>query len=266
MAPIPAPNLESSAPKRMKALAAAMHASGFRRGAVSLGRAARRAGAMPSEARGVGILLAAACLFSPAAPPPAPARPRIGKHRDDPAVQLPSLEWVPPPKPDHTPAGCVAWLLSARLDCPPEAPLSVRELISRARLADGQSARKVLIDHGIKITPFPQREAGPACLVISNVGPALEIVFRDTPWSVRRWAAALRTLPGAIVPRDPVAMRFGFKPRVVVIPLNCIMGEDDPGWLSLPRPLSNTKTSACDTNPVPPSHHLSHRNRLISFR
>jgi hypothetical protein len=236
MAVTRAPNVEISSPDRMKALAAAMHASGFKRGAVNLGHAARRAGAMPAEARCVGILLAAACLFSPAAPPPAPARPRIGKHRGDAAVPLPLLEWVPTPKPDHTPAGCVAWLLSARLDCPPEAPLSVRELISRARLADGQSARKVLIDHGIKITSFPQREAGPACLVISNVGPALEIVFRDTPWSVRRWAAALRTLPGAIVPRDPVAIRFGFKPRVVVIPLNCIMGEDDPGLAQPPAP------------------------------
>ena len=123
------------------------------------------------------------------------------------------------PNSDPSPAGCLAHLLSACLDCPNEPPVSVRDLITRARQSYDQPAQRILIEHGIKIAGFPQREAGPLYLYIANVNPWLEDIFRETPWSRRRWSTALRTLPGAKVPRNPVALRSGVKPRVVIIPL-----------------------------------------------
>ena len=110
-------------------------------------------------------------------------------------------------------------------------------LIARALGSDAVDrdvARTRLINNGMKLARFPARADGPECLLVARSHPALAKAFTGTLWAGGRWADDMKHLPGACVPLDPVSFRKGVKPRCVVIPLDCLPGEDDePGD---PRP------------------------------
>lgn len=102
-------------------------------------------------------------------------------------------------------------------------------LIDRARGPDEAGVRNLLIDHGLKLAPWPHRGGGPPCLLVANAHPRLERIFANTLWANGRWNEDLRRLPGAEVPPDPVSFRKGVKPRCVVIPAALLLeGEVDP--------------------------------------
>jgi hypothetical protein len=113
-------------------------------------------------------------------------------------------------------------------------------LIARARGSSDVGARDKLIDHGLKLARFPFNSKAPESLLVARSHPALSKVFAGTLWMGGRWCDDLKHLPGASVPSDPVSFRKGVKPRCVVVPLDCVPGEDDPE----PGPQS----------PAPPPH------------
>jgi hypothetical protein len=112
-------------------------------------------------------------------------------------------------------------------------------LIAAALRNQDDDARRTLIDHGVKLGRWPARATGiPESLLVARVHPALAKVFAGTLWAGNRWADDLKHLPGACVPPDPVSLRFGVKPRVVILPLSSLPGADaltEPAPAGAPR-------------------------------
>jgi len=123
---------------------------------------------------------------------------------------------------------CLQHLLSSTADVQESGQRPTFErLIARARGGSDVGARDKLIDHGLKLARFPLRSDAPESLLIARTHPALSKVFTGTLWAGGRWCDDLKHLPGACAPTDPVSFRRGVKPRCVVVPLDCLPGEDD---------------------------------------
>ena len=239
------PRAASTPLARMAELAAALADPRLQPAISGLRTAARRAGCPPSLAALAGAVLAAYCLIPPPAPPPrAAGLPRASKPSAD--LPLPLLEWLAPPPPapaagsispsaapdpSHTAlappapaihpaaADCLCHLLAARLDWPTAGPGTVQDRIDAALRLGDAAARRLLIDHGMKLAPAPQAGTGPLHLLVASAHPWLKGVFSGTPWA-DGWAPALRALDGAVAPRYPVSFAPGIKPRAVAVPLN----------------------------------------------
>ena len=104
---------------------------------------------------------------------------------------------------------------------------TIESLVSRAVGAADEDARRKLVNIGLKLARFPFSGNGPECLLVARSHAALAKIFTATPWAGGRWCDALKYLPGASSPADPVSFCKGFKPRAVVIPLDCLPGDDD---------------------------------------
>ncbi len=85
----------------------------------------------------------------------------------------------------------------------------------------GADAERIATTYGIRIISAGET----AGLYIANGAPALEGVFRDTPWGKRAWEKALRKLAGAFTPRDPVQFRLLGKKRALGLPLDYLPDE-----------------------------------------
>ena len=82
---------------------------------------------------------------------------------------------------------------------------------------DGSNAKRVLVEHGLLVAPWPRKSSGPCHLYVANSNPRLKRVFEGSAWAGGRWKDDLRRLPGAFEPRDPQTIGAA-KPRVVIIP------------------------------------------------
>ena len=131
---------------------------------------------------------------------------------------------------------CLQHLLNSQADVLESGQRPTFErLIARARSQQDDDARRKLIDHGLKLANMP-RGATVESLLVSRSHPALSKVFAGTLWAGSRWADDLKHLPGAFLPPDPISLRAGVKPRVVVIPLDNI-ASDDAAEASQPAPV-----------------------------
>ena len=141
---------------------------------------------------------------------------------------------------DGGPASCWRLLLSSPADVTfrGERP-TVRRLIVDARHPEhGADARRLLIEHGLRLASYPQREPGAECLYIADRNPRLERIFAETPWSRGRWKEDLRRLPGAFRPGTQWVLT---KERCTVLP-----GELLPGEAARPATLAELEAIAAD--------------------
>ncbi|MCO5158544.1 MAG: hypothetical protein M9945_17655 [Aquamicrobium sp.] len=81
---------------------------------------------------------------------------------------------------------------------------------------DFADAERIVANYGMRVNA----EGEAAGFYIANGAPAMEEVFRGTPWAQRAWERAIRKLDGAFVPRDPVHFTMLSKKRATGIPLS----------------------------------------------
>lgn len=108
---------------------------------------------------------------------------------------------------------------------------SIATLLREARGTEGDASRRVLVDHGLALAPWPPgtREVpgGPPHLFVANTHPRLAKLFDGTRWAGGRWKEDLRRLPGAVLP-GPRRELGDAKPRCTIVPAPLpVMGE---GW------------------------------------
>lgn len=146
---------------------------------------------------------------------------------------------------DGGPMRCLQHLLTSTADVLLNGRRPTFEsLIASVLRNQDDEARRTLIDHGVKLGRFPARAEGiPESLIIAHTHPALAKVYAGTLWAGSRWCDDLKHLPGARVPPNPVALRFGVKVRVVILPLDCL-----PAFDEAPQP------APAGQNGPPPGH------------
>jgi hypothetical protein len=71
-------------------------------------------------------------------------------------------------------------------------------------------------------------EGEAAGFYIANGAPAMEEIFRGTPWAQRAWERAIRKLDGAFTPSNPVQFKMLGKKRATGIPLTYLPEEPLP--------------------------------------
>ncbi|RWB66807.1 hypothetical protein [Mesorhizobium sp.] len=101
----------------------------------------------------------------------------------------------------------------------------------RRRGNDFADAERVVASYGMRVNAGGES----AGFYIANGAPAMEEVFRGTPWAQRAWERAIRKLDGAFAPRDPVQFKMLSKRRATGIPLFYL--PDDPLPLGARRPI-----------------------------
>lgn len=88
-----------------------------------------------------------------------------------------------------------------------------KQLNGRNDFAD---AERIVASHGMRVNA----EGDDAGFYIANGAPAMEDVFRNTPWEKRAWEKALRKLEGAFTPLNPVHFPLIGKKRAVGMPFS----------------------------------------------
>ena len=101
-----------------------------------------------------------------------------------------------------------------------------------ACLRDGQlrrgndftDAERIIMSYGLRVNA----EGDAAGFYIANGAPAMDEVFRGTPWGQRAWERALRKLEDAFIPPNPVQFKVLGKKRAIGIPLAYLPEEPLP--------------------------------------
>lgn len=94
----------------------------------------------------------------------------------------------------------------------------------RGRRNDFADAERIVANYGTRVNA--RGEA--AGFYIAHGAPAMEEVFRGTPWAQRAWERALRKLEDAFIPPNPVQFKVLGKKRAIGIPLSYLPDEPLP--------------------------------------
>lgn len=94
----------------------------------------------------------------------------------------------------------------------------------RGRRNDFMAAERIVANYGMRVITEGE-EAG---FYIAHGAPAVEEVFRNTPWLQRAWERALRKLEEAFIPQNPVQFKMLGKKRALGIPLSYLPDEPLP--------------------------------------
>lgn len=148
------------------------------------------------------------------------------------AEEVEAFAWWAPSEADQAtdggPHACFRHLLASAADVTRhgEKP-TLRALLVEAQRGEGaEEARRLLIAHGLKLAPWPQRSPGPLCLYVADRNPRLAHLYAGTPWAGARWKEDLKRLPGAFRPEQPQYVVS--KERCTVIPAELLPREDVP--------------------------------------
>lgn len=128
---------------------------------------------------------------------------------------------------DGGPHSCFRHLLASPADVVRhgERPTLRTLLLEALRGAEGDEARRILLSHGLKLAPYPQRSAGPVCLYVADKNPRLAGVFGGTPWAGSRWKEDLKRLRGAFRPGPQWILS---KERCTVLPADLLPRDELP--------------------------------------
>lgn len=148
------------------------------------------------------------------------------------SAEVEAFAWWAPTEADQAtdggPHACFRHLLASAADVNRhgERP-TLRALLVEAQGGEkAEDARRLLIAHGLKLAPWPQRSAGPLCLYIADRNPRLGQLYGGTQWAGSRWKEDLKRLPGAFRPESPQYVVS--KERCTVIPGELLPREDAP--------------------------------------
>ncbi|MBX4916716.1 hypothetical protein [Rhizobium bangladeshense] len=94
----------------------------------------------------------------------------------------------------------------------------------RQRGNDFADAERIVSSYGLRVNA----DGEAAGFYIANGAPAMEEVFRSTPWAQKAWEKALRKLEGAFIPPNPVQFKVLGKKRATGIPLTYLPEEPLP--------------------------------------
>jgi hypothetical protein len=86
---------------------------------------------------------------------------------------------------------------------------------------DFADAERIVTNYGMRV----DSEGEASGFYIANGAPAMEEVFRGTPWAQRAWERALRKLGDAFIPPNPVQFKMLGKKRATGIPLSYLPDE-----------------------------------------
>lgn len=89
---------------------------------------------------------------------------------------------------------------------------------------DFADAERIVVSFGMRV----DAEGEATGVYIANGAPAMEDVFRGTPWAQRAWERALRKLEGAFIPQNPIQFKMLGKKRATGIPLSYLPDEPLP--------------------------------------
>lgn len=120
---------------------------------------------------------------------------------------------------------CLDHLLSYVVDCYPLGHwLACLRDEQQRRGNDFADAERIVANHGMRMNA----EGEAAGFYIANGAPAMEEVFRGTPWAQKAWERALRKLEDAFIPPNPVQFKVLGKKRATGIPLSYLPDEPLP--------------------------------------
>lgn len=89
---------------------------------------------------------------------------------------------------------------------------------------DFVAAERIVASYGMRVNA----DGDAVGLYIANGAPAMEEVFRGTPWAQRAWQRAIRKLDGAFTSPNPVQFKVLGKKRAIGLPLTYIPDEPLP--------------------------------------
>jgi hypothetical protein len=89
---------------------------------------------------------------------------------------------------------------------------------------DFADAERIVASYGMRLNA----EGEAAGFYIANGAPAMEEVFKSTPWAQKAWERALRKLDEAFIPPNPVQFKVLGKKRATGIPLSYLPDEPLP--------------------------------------
>jgi hypothetical protein len=89
---------------------------------------------------------------------------------------------------------------------------------------DFANAERIVANYGMRVNA----EGEAAGFYVANGAPAMEEVFRGTPWAQRAWERALRKLEDAFIPPNPVQFKVLGKKRAIGMPLSYLPDEPLP--------------------------------------
>ncbi|WP_430439939.1 hypothetical protein [Shinella sp.] len=117
---------------------------------------------------------------------------------------------------------CLDYLLSYVVD---DYPLghwlaSLRDEQS-GRGNDFANAERIVTNYGMRVNA----EGEASGFYVANGAPAMEEVFRGTPWAQKAWERALRKLEDAFIPPNPVQFKVLGKKRAIGMPLSYLPAE-----------------------------------------
>lgn len=95
----------------------------------------------------------------------------------------------------------------------------------RRRGNDFAEAARIVANYGMRVETGGEA----AGFYIANGAPAMEEVFRGTPWAQKAWERALRKLEDAFIPPNPIQFKVLGKKRATGIPLSYLPDEPLPG-------------------------------------
>ena len=169
-------------------------------------------GGAPRVADQIGAILAARWIMVSDDP-----LPPLGEEIAELAWAIPSAEAR---QAEGGPVQCLQHLFGSALDGHRSGDrLTVARTIGRAwdvEGSDGQDARRLLLDHGMRLGRYPLSDAqAPPGLYVMNSHPQLVRMFAQTRWAGGKWREDLARLPAGERPDSPVKLAPGQKVRCV---------------------------------------------------